>query len=111
MVRYIKEAQVRQILTMHEALQLMEQLFHDRAQGKAFDIPRRRLRQPGGALSILQGAAPRLNTIGYKVTYARPTAHNGFVHLYDQERGNLVAIIECEWMGIMRTGASRAVAY
>ena len=106
MVRYIREQDVREILTMPKTIALMEQAFGDLAGGNAYDVPRRRLRQPTGPISILQGAAPKLNIIGYKVTYAT----SGLVHLYDQQRGNLIAIIECDWMGMMRTGATTGLA-
>ena len=48
MVRYLSEADIRSVLTMPMAIERVEQAFVDRANGKAFDIARRRTRQPGG---------------------------------------------------------------
>jgi ornithine cyclodeaminase/alanine dehydrogenase-like protein (mu-crystallin family) len=110
MVRYIKEEDVRRILTMPGTIALMEQAFRDWAQGNATDVPRRRLRQPTGPFSMLMGAAPALNVLGFKATYNRPTASSALVQLYDQQRGNLIAMIECDWMGRMRTGATTGLA-
>ena len=64
MVRYLTETEVRQLLSMPDAIVCVERAFRDRACGKAFDVPRRRTLQPGGHLHILQGAAPELNLIG-----------------------------------------------
>ncbi len=111
MVRYLSEADIRSVLTMPIALERVEQAFVDRARGKAFDIPRRRTRQPGGHMHIVQGAAPEINTIGYKAYYVRADRSRSFlVHLLDHAQGNLDAILEAEWMGQMRTGAATGVA-
>ncbi len=111
MVRYLSEADIRSVLTMPMAIERVEQAFIDRAHGKAFDIPRRRTRQPGGHLHIVQGAAPEINTIGYKAYYVRPDRSRTFlVHLINHAQGNLEAILEANWMGQMRTGAATGVA-
>ena len=111
MVRYLSEADIRSVLTMPMAIERVEQAFIDRAHGKAFDIPRRRTRQPGGHLHILQGAAPEIDTIGYKAYYVRPGRSRTFLlHLLNHAQGNLEAILEADWMGQMRTGAATGVA-
>jgi len=111
MVRYLSEADIRSVLTMPMAIERVEQAFVDRANGKAFDIARRRTRQPGGHLHIVQGAAPEINTIGYKAYYVRPDRSRTFlVHLINHAQGNLEAILEANWMGRMRTGAATGVA-
>jgi len=111
MVHYLSEADIRSVLTMPIAIERVEQAFIDRANGRAFDIPRRRTRQPGGHLHILQGAAPEINTIGYKAYYVRPDRSRTFlVHLIDHAQGTLDAMLEGDWMGQMRTGAATGVA-
>ncbi len=111
MVRYLSEADIRAVLTMPIAIDCVERAFIDRAEGKAFDIPRRRTRQPGGHLHILQGAAPQINTIGFKAYYLRPDRSRTFlVHLINHAQGNLEAMLEGDWMGQMRTGAATGVA-
>lgn len=110
MVRYLTENEVKQILTMPKSIELMERAFRDRAEGNAFDTPRRRVRQPQGTLNIQQGAAPLLNVIGFKHTYAAAGRHVSLVHLHDQAQGSLEAMIEASWMGQMRTAATTAVA-
>lgn len=111
MVRYLSEADIRSVLTMPIAIDRVEQAFIDRANGRAFDIPRRRTRQPGGHLHIVQGAAPEINTIGFKAYYVRPDRSRTFlVHLLDHAQGTLDAMLEGEWMGQMRTGAATGVA-
>jgi ornithine cyclodeaminase len=110
MVRYIREAEVRQILAMPKVVERVEQAFRDRALGKAFDIPRRRTLQPGGHLHVLQAAAPELNLIGFKAYYLKPDARTFFLHLINHQRGNQEALIEADWLGRIRTGAATGVA-
>ena len=110
MVRYIKEAEVRQILTMPKAVELVERAFRDRAAGKAFDVPRRRTLQPGGHLHVLQAAAPEINLIGFKAYYLKPEARTFFLHLINHQRGNQEGLIEADWLGRIRTGAATGVA-
>lgn len=110
MVRYIREAEVRQILTMPKAVELVSRAFRDRALGKAFDIPRRRTLQPGGHLHVLQAAAPEINLIGFKAYYLKPDARTFFLHLINHRRGNQEALIEADWLGRIRTGAATGVA-
>ena len=110
MVRYIKEAEVRQILAMPKVVELVECAFRDRALGKAFDIPRRRTLQPAGHLHVLQAAAPEINLVGFKAYYLKPDARTFFLHLINHQRGNQEALIEADWLGRIRTGAATGVA-
>lgn len=111
MVLYLKEQDVRQLLTMPETITQVERSFVARARGLAFDIPRRRTRQPGGHLHILQAAAPELNVIGYKAYYLQPDkSRTSLVHLINKSEGNLETMIESDWLSQIRTGAATGVA-
>lgn len=111
MIRYLSEDDVRQLLTMQDAMEQVERAFTAHAQGQAFDVPRVRTRQPGGHLHILQAAAPELNFIGYKAYYIQPDkSRTSLLHLINMNQGNLEAIIQSDWLGQIRTGAATAVA-
>lgn len=110
MIRYLKENDVKQLLTMPLALELVEQALKDVALGRAIDIPRVRTHIPGGIQHVLQAAAPELGLIGFKYYYTRPTGRSFYVHLLNTETARLEAIIEAAWMSVMRTGAASGVA-
>jgi alanine dehydrogenase len=111
MVLYLSEGDVRQVLTMRLALEQVERGFAARGAGRAFDVPRERARLPGGHLHIVQAAAPELGLLGYKAYYIKPDrSRTSLIHLIDRDEGNLKAIIEADWLGQMRTGASTGVA-
>ena len=110
MIRYLTEAHVKQLLTMKDAVRLVEEALKARAEGRATDVPRVRTRVPQGTLHVLQAAAPELNRIGYKAYYSSPTGTRFHVHLYDMAKGPLDAIVEASHLGMVRTGAASGVA-
>lgn len=111
MIRYINEKEVAQILKMPKTIELVEASLKARAEGRASDVPRVRSRAPAGTLHILQAAAPELKLIGYKAYYSNPGKGSRYhVHLIDTDSGNLVAMIEASYLGMMRTGAASGVA-
>lgn len=111
MSRYLCENEVRQLLTLPDAIEQVERAFTARALGNAFDVPRVRTRQPGGHLHILQAAAPEINFIGYKAYYIQPDrSRTSLLHMINMSQGNLEAIIQADWLGQVRTGAASALA-
>ena len=110
MIRYLTENEVKQLLTMKDAVSLVEEAMKARADGRASDVPRVRTRVPQGTLHVLEAAAPDLNRIGYKAYYSSPTGTRFHVHLYDMAKGPLEAILEASHLGMVRTGAASGVA-
>jgi ornithine cyclodeaminase/alanine dehydrogenase-like protein (mu-crystallin family) len=111
MVTYFSEADVRAVLTMPVALDAVERAFAARGRGAAFDVPRERTRLPGGHLHVMQAAAPELDLVGYKAYYIKPGAsRTSLIHLISRSEGKLLAIVESDWMGQLRTGAATGVA-
>jgi ornithine cyclodeaminase len=110
MVRYLRESDVQQLLTMPLALDLVQQALKAHAEHRAIDVPRARIHLPSGTQHVLQAAAPELGLIGFKYYYTRPTGKSFYVHLMNTESARLEAIIEAIWMSMVRTGAASGVA-
>lgn len=111
MVRYLSENDVEQLLTMPLALELVEQAFRDRAQGRAVDVPRVRTRIPGSTMHIMQAGAPEMKLVGYKAYFhAAGKGTSYYLHLYNSDTGKLDAIIQSSRIGWIRTGAASGVA-
>jgi ornithine cyclodeaminase/alanine dehydrogenase-like protein (mu-crystallin family) len=110
MVLYLTEQDVEQLITMSLALEAVEEAFNHLGKGKAENIPRRRLHAPRGMLHLMAASLPELGYMGYKsytVFSGRAKFH---VHLYSSESGELLAILEADRLGQMRTGAASGVA-
>jgi alanine dehydrogenase len=110
MALYLNEADVAELLTMDMALEAVEAAHRAHGLGRAIDVPRSRTRVPTAALHILQGALLDEGVFGYKA-YTTSRAGNRFlVHLFDAATGGLLAVLEADTLGMMRTGAAGGVA-
>jgi alanine dehydrogenase len=110
MALFISESEVAQLLDMGEALGAIEAAHAAHGVGEAIDVPRQRTRLPQAALHILQGALPGAGVFGYKAYTTSRVANRFLVHLFDAESGALLAVIEADRLGMMRTGAVAGVA-
>lgn len=110
MALFLTEADVRQLLTMDLALEAVETAHRAHALGRAIDIPRQRTRVSTASLHILQGALLDEGVIGYKAYTASREGARFLVHLFDGTSGRPLAVIEADYLGMMRTGAVGGLA-
>ena len=110
MALFLREDDVKQVLTMPLALDRVTAAFRYLGTGEAIDMPRERIRLPFVSQQLMQGAVPVLNLIGYKHYTNSREMTRFLVYLYDAERGNCDAIVEGNLLGMMRTGAASGVA-
>lgn len=109
-MRYLSEQDVSRLLTMREAVEAVEEAFRQLSEGGAENVPRRRAKAQGIVLHSMSAAAGYLGLVGWK-NYTTTAAGAKFhVGLYSAESGALVALIEADKLGQMRTGAASAVA-
>ena len=110
MAIFLAENDVKQLLTVTMALEAVESAHRDLANGLAQDTPRARTRLPQTVLHMLQGALPAQGVIGYKAYTTNRSGNRFLLHLFDSATGVLQAIIEADFLGMVRTGAPSAVA-
>ncbi len=110
MAIFLSENDVKQVLTVDMAMAGVESAHRDLALGQALDTPRQRSRLPQTVLHILQGALPAQGVIGYKAYTSNRSGNRFLVHLFDAGSGQLKAVIEADYLGMMRTGAASGVA-
>jgi alanine dehydrogenase len=111
MTLLLTEADVRALLTMPIALEVVEDSLRQQGQGELILNPRRRIRTPDNALLHYMAAAdPVRGYIGMKIyTVARGMARF-VVPLFRSSTGEMVALIEADALGQIRTGAASGVA-
>ena len=107
---FLNEMEIRQMLTMPLAIEAVEEAHRELALGQAVDVPRQRTRLPQTALHILQGALPGRDAIGYKAYTSNRSGVRFLVHLFSASAGTLRAVMEADFLGMMRTGAASGVA-
>ena len=107
---YLSESDVAELVTPSAAVDAIEECFRRMARDEVEIAPRRRLRLPEGALADMAAADSGLGLAGGKL-YASTSAGTTFVVcLFDSETSELVAVVEADRLGQLRTGAASGVA-
>ncbi len=107
----LTETDVRSLLTMPMALEAVEAAFRRLADATAQVHPRRRLHLEG--FSYLHYMAAADGTGGYEGLKIYTSSRDGLrflVPLFRAKTGELLAFIEADYLGQMRTGAASGVA-
>ena len=111
MTLLLTEADVRSLLTMPIALEIVEESLRQQGNGELVLHPRRRIKLPDNVLLHYMAAAdPVRGYIGMKLyTVARGVARF-VVPLFRSTTGEMAALIEADALGQIRTGAASGVA-
>src|SRR5213595_2921664 len=111
MTLHINEVEVRAVLTMPQALEAVEVISRKQATGEVVVHPRRRFELPGGGFFHYMAAADfSLGFVAMKqYTFVRGKLRF-LVPIYEMASGELLALIEADYMGQLRTGAASGVA-
>jgi alanine dehydrogenase len=111
MTLHISESDVRQLLTMPMAIDAVEEISHRQADGTVIVHPRRRFELPNGGFFHYMAA---MDTAAGFIAMKQYTYVGGalrfLVPLYEIATGALLALIEADYMGQLRTGAASGVA-
>src|SRR5260221_9720603 len=110
MMLFLTESDVRELLPMAKAVELMEGAFRRMAAGESLNHPRRRLILPSGSvLHYMAGADGAY--FGTKIYATHPShgAHFLFL-LYAAADARPLAILEANHLGQIRTGAASGYA-
>ncbi|HUK53626.1 MAG TPA: ornithine cyclodeaminase family protein [Candidatus Binatia bacterium] len=112
MARLLTEADVRRILTMPMALEGVETAFRRAGRGLTILHPRLRLLMPAQSYMHYMAAADlEAGYCGLKIyTSVKGGALRFVVALFKAETGKLVALLEADYLGQMRTGAASGAA-
>jgi ornithine cyclodeaminase/alanine dehydrogenase-like protein (mu-crystallin family) len=107
---YLTEADVAELLSPADAVESIEACFRRMAAGSVENRPRYRLRLEGGALAVMAAADLELGYAGTKVYAGFPDGARFVVLLFRADAPELVAVLEADKLGQLRTGAASGVA-
>jgi alanine dehydrogenase len=110
MALIVREKHVHALLRMRDTVAVLEEAFNALAQGLVKNQPRERLVFAGGVLNMLAASAPPLGVVGYKTYTAFREGVRFVIMLFSAQDGHLLALVEADWLGCMRTGAASALA-
>jgi len=107
---YLSESDVAALLSPADAVEAVEACFERMARGVVENASRRRLRLEDGRLADMAASDLELGYAGAKVYAGFHEGAAFVVVLFDATKPELVAVIEADHLGRLRTGAASAVA-
>lgn len=110
MALLLRDRDVRSLLEMSDTIDALEEAFTALAHGSAINRPRARLIQKEGILHVLTAAFKEAGVLGLKTYTVFRQGVRSAVLLFSAEDGHLLAIVEAEWLGRMRTGGASGLA-
>ena len=111
MTLLITEAEVRSLLSMQIALEVIEESLRHQGQDELILHPRRRIKLPdNGLLHYMAAADPVRGYFGMKLYTVVGGKARFVVPLFRSTTGEMAALIEADALGQIRTGAASGVA-
>lgn len=110
MTLFLSETDVQELLPMERALECVEASFFAQGSGGAVNRARERIILPHVSLHYMAAAIPGEGWLGMKVYTVTGAAIRFAVLLFDAESGSLLAWIEADYLGRIRTGAASGIA-
>ena len=110
MTLLLRESDVLSLLDMHGNIMVLEQAFGALAQENAINLPRSRIVQDNGVMHLLAAGVPSLGVVGFKTYTVFRSGMRSIVVLFSTIDGRLLSIIEADFLGRMRTGATSGLA-
>ena len=107
---YLTEAEVADLLSPAEAVEAIEACSRRMAAGSVENRPRYRLGLENGALAVMAAADLELGYAGAKVYAGFRDGARFAVLLFRADSPDLVAVLEADKLGQLRTGAASGVA-
>ncbi|HEV3408375.1 MAG TPA: ornithine cyclodeaminase family protein [Gaiellaceae bacterium] len=107
---YLRESDVEQLLSPADAVEAVEQCFARIARGAVDNRPRFRIPLDGGRLHVMAAADRELGVAGLKTYAGFGEGARFVVVLFAADRPEVLALVEADELGRLRTGAATAVA-
>lgn len=107
---YLTESEVSRLVDMPAVLTIVEECLRKLAAKQADNVPRMRAAAPGIILHTMSAAAEYLGYCGWKAYTTTKHGARFLVGLYESATGRMVALIEADRLGQLRTGAVTGVA-
>jgi ornithine cyclodeaminase/alanine dehydrogenase-like protein (mu-crystallin family) len=110
MTLLLTEQDVIELFPMERALERVEASFRAQHGDRAINRSRERIFLPQLSLHYMAAAIPEENILGMKVYTVARGSFRFVVLLFNAESGDLLALIEADHLGRIRTGAASGVA-
>ena len=110
MTLFLTEGEVEGLLDMRSALDAVEEILRQHAEGRATNRARRRVAMPGSGLNVMFAGAPEIEALGLKAYTVARAGARFYTMLFDPETGELLSVMQSDKLGQVRTGAASGIA-
>ncbi len=110
MTRFYTEKDVGELLPMGDAVACVERALRLLAEDKAVNLPRQRVRVDKLLLHMLPAGSGELGYVGLKAYTTGPNGARFYFLHFNSSSGELVAMMQADRLGQIRTGAASGVA-
>src|SRR5579859_1588127 len=110
MALFLAEPDVQELFPMERALERVEASFRAQQGGQAANRSRERIFLPHSSLHYMAASLPEEKQMGMKIYTVTRNSFRFVVLLFDTESGDLLALIEADYLGRIRTGAASGIA-
>lgn len=107
---FLREQDVRYLMDMETSINVVEEAFRQLATDTTVNRPRQRVGGSGILLHTMSASAEYLGLVGWKAYTTTKSGARFHVAVYDNHSGRMVALIEADYLGQLRTGAASGVA-
>jgi len=107
---FLSESDVRELLPMERALECVEASFVAQGNDRAINRSRERILLPQVSLHYMAGALPESQHVGMKIYTVTRDDFRFYVLLFDTGSGRLLALMQSDHLGRLRTGAASGIA-
>jgi alanine dehydrogenase len=107
---YLTEAEVDELVTVEDAIGVLEEMFSTWGDKGTTNLPRQRANLEGGNFNLMGAAYPAKGVFGLKAYFAGKGGARYHVLLYAADGSGLKAMIEADRLGALRTGAASGLA-
>jgi alanine dehydrogenase len=108
-MHYITEQDVEKNLGIKETVDILEEAFESFSSGTSFYRPRERIIFEGSVFNTMPGVFQHRNLAGLKTYFANKNGARFVVIIFDTNKAELLAVIEADRLGQIRTGALPAM--
>lgn len=109
-VLFLTESDVAALVDMDAALGTTAEAFRQLSAGQATNVPRVRAKGGGAILHTMSAASDVLGLAGWKAYTTTRQGAKFLFGMYETASGELVALVEADRLGQLRTGAATGVA-
>ena len=110
MALFVRDEDIRETVSMDDMLGAIEDMQRHYGLGEAYNLGRRKIIASSGLLSVMGGGLYYKGVFGVKTYTVISGRYSFHITPYDTTTGELLALLQANRLGQLRTGATTGVA-